>query len=103
VPPPEKMPHTVGDVVIHRPACLAPRAVGKVVRSPAHDAIELPLHRGPWRLVARSEHLPDAPLDPHHRFLAGLGPQIPVPILPRSHRPKGVAVPSGSWAASVRV
>ena len=42
-------------------------------------------------MVARTEDLPDATLDPLHRLLGWRGSQVLIPILPVPHRPKGVA------------
>ena len=82
VPPPQKLLYAIVDVVIDRPVGHEPRAVGEVVRPPAHHAVKLALHLVPRPLVARSEDLSDASLDPLHRLLCWRSPQVPMPILP---------------------
>src|SRR2546428_10634381 len=91
VSPPQKVAYAIVNVVVDRLVGHEPRAIGEVVRPPAHRAVELVPHLIPRALVTRTEDLPDASLAPLHRLLGWRGPQVPMPILPIPHRPKGVA------------
>src|SRR5260370_11239975 len=82
VSPPQKVPHTVPDVMIDRSVGHEPRAVAEVVRPPAQHAVELLPHLVPRRLVARTEDLPDASLDPFHRLLGRPAPRYQWPSFP---------------------
>src|SRR5713226_6748550 len=90
-PPPQEVSHAFPDVVIDRPIPHEPTTIAEVVRPSAHHAVEILLHLVPRPLVARSEDLSDAPLDPLHRLLGWRSPQVPMPILPVPQRPEGVA------------
>src|SRR6266849_2791732 len=90
VSPPQKVPRPVIDVVVDRPIGRVPCAVAEVARPPAQHAVELGDDDVPRRLVARTKDLPDASLDPLDRLLRRCGSQIPVTVLPVTHRPKGV-------------
>src|ERR671919_2892030 len=74
VSPPQKVLGPFPDVVIDRPIRHEPRSVGEVLSPSAQHGIESRHHLFPRRLVARTENLPDASLDPFHRLLRRPGP-----------------------------
>src|SRR5260370_7950622 len=82
VSPPQKVPHTVPDVMIDRSVGHEPRAVAEIVRPPAQHAVELLPHLVPRRLIARTEDLPDASLVPINLLLVRRTPPVPMPLHP---------------------
>jgi hypothetical protein len=86
VPPPEEIPRAGGHVDVHEAKVLLRRTVGKVVRPPAQELVELGLDRIPRLHTPAPQDLAHPLTDPFHRPLRGSGSQVPPPCPPVHQR-----------------